>query len=98
MKNIIITPKLLKEYGACKEGKTWAVSVIGKGMPLSKMLPLFDRADWMIWLLRKTVAADKTIFFRLAIACAESVLYIFKKKYPNDKRPRKAIEAAIEYV
>jgi hypothetical protein len=30
----------------------------------------------------------------LAIKCAEMVLYIFEKKYPNDKRPRKAIEAA----
>ena len=30
----------------------------------------------------------------LAIQCAEMVLDIFEKKYPNDNRPRKAIEAA----
>ena len=29
-----------------------------------------------------------------AIACAELVLPIFEEKYPNDDRPRKAIEAA----
>src|SRR3990167_9038687 len=30
----------------------------------------------------------------LAIYAAEKVLYIFEKEYPNDKRPREAIEAA----
>ena len=30
----------------------------------------------------------------LAIYAAEKVLHIFEKKYPNDKRPREAIEAA----
>jgi hypothetical protein len=34
----------------------------------------------------------------LAIQCAEKVLFIFEEKYPNDKRPRKAIEAAKKYL
>ena len=33
-----------------------------------------------------------------AIEAAESVLHIFEKKYPDDKRPRKAIENAKENV
>ena len=33
-----------------------------------------------------------------AIFCAESVLDLFEKKYPNDDRPRKAIEATKEYL
>jgi hypothetical protein len=33
----------------------------------------------------------------LSINCAEIVLPIFEEKYPNDKRPREAIEAAKDY-
>lgn len=33
-----------------------------------------------------------------AILVAESVLHIFEDKYPNDKRPREAIEAAKRYL
>ena len=33
-----------------------------------------------------------------AILCAESVLKYFEDKYPDDDRPRKAIEAAKEYL
>lgn len=97
MKEIKITPELLKNHGACREGYDWAVSVIGKGMPLPEMLPLFEREDWMLWLLQKTEALDKVGYVRCAIVCAESVLYIYEKKYPEDKRPRKAIEAAVKY-
>jgi len=34
----------------------------------------------------------------IAIYSAELVLHIFEKEYPNDDRPRKAIEAAREYL
>ena len=33
-----------------------------------------------------------------AIQCAEKVLFMFEKEYPNDKRPRQAIEAAKKYL
>ena len=33
-----------------------------------------------------------------SIFCAESVLYMFEEKHPNDDRPRKAIEAAKNYL
>ena len=29
---------------------------------------------------------------------AEEVLFIFEKKYPKDDRPRKAIEAAVNWL
>jgi hypothetical protein len=38
------------------------------------------------------------VFIAFAVLCAESVLNIFETKYPNDKRPRKAIEAAKKYL
>ena len=84
MKNLDekITPELLKKWNACKDGKEWGLSVIGTGMTLKKLLPLFERADWMLWTLRKMEALDKIQFVRCAIICAESVLNIFEKKYP----------------
>jgi hypothetical protein len=33
-----------------------------------------------------------------ACDCAEHVLHLFEERYPNDKRPREAIQAAREYV
>lgn len=35
---------------------------------------------------------------QIAILCAESVLHIYEDKYPNDDRPRKAIQAAKDYL
>ena len=97
MKNIIITPKLLDEWGTCTDGKAWGLSVIGKGRELKKLLPKFRRADWLLWTLRKADALTRVQFVELAIICAKTVLDIYEKKYPKDKRPRLAIEAAIAY-
>ncbi len=45
------------------------------------------------WTLKKN-----NIFKLYAIYWAEAVLHIFEEKYPDDNRPRKAIEAAKEYL
>ena len=97
MKNIMITPKLLNEWGACADGKKWGLTVIGKGMSLKDILPKFERADWMVWTLRKAEACTKVQYAELAIICAKTVLSIYEMKYPEDDRPRKAIEAAMKY-
>ena len=74
----LITPELLKDLGACSEGLEWAKPVIGpKGMKLSKLLPLMDRADWMLWLLNRTAMIEKIVYVRIAIKCAESVIEIY---------------------
>ena len=39
----------------------------------------------------------KKIFVRFACYCALEVIDIFEEKYPNDNRPRKAIEEAMKY-
>jgi hypothetical protein len=48
----------------------------------------------------KWVKSDKAqrVQVAFAILCAESVLHIYEEKYPDDARPRKAIEAAKEYL
>ena len=35
---------------------------------------------------------------QFAVLCAESVLHIYENQYPDDNRPRKAIEAAQNYL
>ena len=44
--------------------------------------------------LRKTQSLDRQTSFKLACLWAEHVLPIYESKYPDDKRPRLAIEAA----
>ena len=39
-------------------------------------------------------AVENRVRVLFAVLCAESVLHLFEEKYPNDDRPRKAIEAA----
>ena len=41
---------------------------------------------------------DKKVLALWAIDCAEHVLPCFEEKYPNDKRPRKALETLNEWV
>src|SRR5689334_7030850 len=98
MKSIVITPQLLEKWEACSDGKAWGLSVIGEGMELKNLLPKFERADWMLWTLRRAEALTKVQYVELAIICAKSVLAIYEKRYPKDDRPRKSIEAAIAYV
>jgi len=40
----------------------------------------------------------KMITVKWAILCAKQVLHIFEEKYPDDQRPRKAIEAASNWI
>jgi hypothetical protein len=41
---------------------------------------------------------DKPMAVDIAIACAEHVLCFYETKNPQDARPRKAIQAAINWV
>jgi hypothetical protein len=88
-KNGLIT--FCKRHRACAEGVKWA-----NGNGITTLADAFDkceRGDWMIWMLWHAGKLTKEQNVRIAIACAEHVLYIFEKKYPDNKRPRKAIEA-----
>ena len=93
----IITKDWLNEHKACSDGKAWAVSVIGEGLALRDFLPIFGRADWLLWTLYESESLSRTCLIECAVVCAESVIDIFEKKYPDDQRPRQAIEAAKAY-
>jgi hypothetical protein len=57
-----------------------------------------ERGDWLVWYLRKTDQLPKPLAVAIAIACAEHVLVLFSKKYPNDNRPATAIGAAKKWL
>ncbi len=48
------------------------------------------------WLFTKLMTKEQCI--KIAIYSARQVLHIFEDKYPEDKRPRKAIESAENYL
>jgi hypothetical protein len=50
-----------------------------------------------VWALRAVGGHDREIRL-FACECADSALHIFEKKYPNDDRPRRAIEVARRFA
>lgn len=52
------------------------------------------------WDNRESILAclSKETNVKFAIFCVESALHIFKKKYPDDERPRLALEATKAYL
>jgi hypothetical protein len=84
---------LLRRLDACEEAREWA----GK-KSLAEVWSSCDRADWLLWLCGRMAGTEgwptRQDIVLVACLCAETALPIFEKKYPDDDRPRKAIEAA----
>ena len=78
----------LVSKNACSDGLEW-----GRDKSLEEIWNTCERADWMMWLY-KYLSPKKKKALKVAIYSAELVLPIFEKQYPNDKRPREAIESA----
>lgn len=57
-----------------------------------------DKEVWSEMRVVKVYKWTKKDSVRLAIYAAELVLKIYEDRYPNDKRPREAIEAAKRYL
>ena len=92
-----ITQKQLIELRACNEGISWFVQ-----QKESDSTKIFDKLletnhfQWANWLIIRLLNRDNKT--RYAIFAASEVLHIFEKKYPNNKRPREAIDAAQLYL
>ncbi|MFA5158570.1 MAG: putative immunity protein, partial [Patescibacteria group bacterium] len=88
-----ITSKWLTEKGACRSGKNWFIAQKEtNGIKVIKTLIDIEKLDWANWLIVRIMKRKQYLAY--AIFAAEQVLDIFEKKYPEDKRPRKAIETA----
>ena len=78
------------KHKACEDGYAWA-----KGKTLKEAWDgnCGDRPDWMMWVYRYRKPVKK-LCVMVAVYSARLTLDEFEKRYPDDKRPRLAIEAA----
>ena len=94
---MIITIRKLKELNACKEGTDWfqALNETDHEAVISKLMAE-DNFSWANWLIVRLMTHKQKVQY--AVFAAEQVIDIFEAKYPQDKRPRAAIEAAKAWI
>jgi hypothetical protein len=95
MPKLKLDEQWLRDQNACGDGLEFATK---HKFDFAKLYDKCERGDWMIWVLRRAKLIYKPQAVRIAVFCAEHVLGIYEKKYPEDKRPQQAIEAAKEWV
>ena len=87
----------IKSLDACDEGYAWAETnnIQSDAEAWAKL----QRPDWMLWLAKKRgLELDESKLRLFACDCAEQTLPIFERDYPEDKRPRQAIETARRFA
>ena len=93
-----LTKEFLIKHEACSDGLQYAVENL-IGQPADKVINhLIDNghADWANWYIVRIITHKQRIMY--AIFAAEQVISNYESKYPGDDRPRKAIEAARNYL
>ena len=92
-----LTKTWLLDNDACSEGTRWFLnqSETNSNKVLDKLISE-DRLDWANWLITRLMTHKQQI--KYAVYAAEQVLAIYERNYPNDIRPRKAIEVAKSVV
>ena len=92
-----ITIKHLKELGACSDGLAWFKQQKNSEVKTILAACLEQRHPyWANWYVSNLFTRPQAV--RYAIFAAELSIGIFEKQYPGDDRPRKAIEAATEWL
>lgn len=96
----------LKEADACKDRYRHLAEALGGITAYGDTTPItieqiiehngLNDALWAFIAVNETDEA-KGIAIELVCACAEQCLDVFEKEYPEDKRPRQAIEAARKF-
>ena len=92
-----ITLEWMKKVSACSEACE-ALELSGLSDPfevLDRAIEI-DRFDWANWMIVRLMNKKQRVQY--AIFSAELVIGIFEKAVPEDDRPRKAIEAAKDYL
>jgi hypothetical protein len=92
----------IREHSPCEESWKELLQSLGKTeaddteVTIRYILDLLGVED-AIWALRAVNGHDREIRL-FACDCAESVLHVFENKYPDDNRPRNAIEVARRFA
>ena len=88
-----ITGDWLQERSACGSGVKWFLNQgEDDAVKVIKKLIKENRLSWANWLIVRIMDYEQCVSY--AVFAAEQVINIYEKKYPKDKRLRKAIEAA----
>jgi hypothetical protein len=84
-----------KSFNPCRK---YLHYVENKEIDFGKIWDECDDPGFMFWLLIKTEQITKKQSVQIAVSCAERVLAIYENENPGDLRPRKAIEAAKDWI
>jgi len=88
-----ITEKWLNKHDACFAGMAWFLAQPERNsLKVLKALEAAESPLWFYWLATKLMTKRQIV--KWAIGCAASTLHIFETQYPEDQRPRKALQAA----
>ena len=88
-----ITKEWLEEKSACRSGVEWfTTQKESDGVEVVKKLTKKKKLNWANWLIVRIMSYEQYVSY--AVFAAEQVIDIYEKKYPKDKKPREAIEAA----
>ena len=91
-----ITLEWLRSQDACEESiKAWQNEIDHNTFATLNRL-VSKNPEWGNWLICRIMNKKQAVQY--AIFAAEQVIDIYEKKYPDDKRPRNAIEAAKAYL
>jgi len=94
-----VTKSWLKKHDACTDSLAHVIknNYIGSSpIDFIKKLMSEDRFPDANWLIVRIMNKKQKVQY--AVFAAEQVLDIYEKKYPNNKAPRLAIEAAKKYI
>ena len=94
MKPIVdkITDGWIKENNPCSEALKWWGEKEREPIKILKELIKVKKYVWANWMIVRVMTYNDYVSY--AVFAAEQVIDIYEKKYPDDKRPREAIEAA----
>ncbi|MFA5195966.1 MAG: putative immunity protein [Bacteroidales bacterium] len=91
-----ISLEWLQSQGACKEAIEAWHKEIDHGTLATLNRLVVKNPEWGNWLICRIMNKNQSVQY--AVFAAEQVIDIYEGKYPNDKRPRNAIEAAKAYL
>ena len=97
------TLRLLREQNACSGGLSTLIASLPAKHSESEEISLAhilksNGLEHAVWALRATTVDARKIAARMAIDFAYQVLDKFEKRFPEDKRPRTALETATAFL
>jgi hypothetical protein len=96
MKTKIITDAWIEKYKPCQSALDWWNKKQKDSLTILNQLIDDKKYNWADWMITRIMHKHEYVAY--AIFAAEQVIHIYEKKYPNDDKPRKAIEAAKRYL